>query len=61
VDTTDPAHPKLEVQLKIAGQMVWNHTFFGKSVNVKSSIEKGRSIMEKGWEWLEHVFAARSE
>jgi hypothetical protein len=61
VDTTIPLHPRLEVQLKIAGQTVWNKTFSGKAVNVKSSVEKGRGIIEKGWEWVEQVFALRKD
>lgn len=61
VDTTDPDHPTLEVQLKIEGQIVWKRTFSGKSVNVKGSLGMGRSIIAKGLGWLEHVFAARKD
>jgi hypothetical protein len=54
VDTTDPTNPKLEVEIKIAGKTVWNHTFAGKSV-VARSVEPVRGAIEKGMGWLKQI------
>jgi alkaline phosphatase D len=54
VDTTDPATPKLEVEIKIAGKTVWSHTFAGKLV-VARGVETGRGVIEKGMGWLKQI------
>lgn len=53
VDTTNPEQPLLEVQLKIKDVTVWKHVFSGKQVGGKMSIEKGQTLLEKGWGWIE--------
>jgi alkaline phosphatase D len=52
VDTTNRDQPLLEVHIKIKGQVVWKHIFEGKKIGEKPIIDQGRTILEKGWEWL---------
>ena len=53
VDTTNPDQPLLEVQLKIDGGTVWRHVFTGKKVEGVNPLDRGRSIIEKIYGWIE--------
>ena len=55
VDTTNPDQPSLEVQLKIKGDTVWKHVFVGKKVGKDTPVERGRTLLEKGWGWIERM------
>ena len=55
IDTTNPDQPLLEVQLKIKGGTVWKHVFKGKKVVKNTPVEKGRTLLEKGWGWIERM------
>jgi hypothetical protein len=52
VDTTNPDQPLLEVEIKISGGTVWKHVFSGKKVGGEGTIERGITLLEKGWGWL---------
>ena len=55
IDTTNPEQPSLEVQIKIKGGTVWKHVFTGKKVVKKTPVDRGVSLLEKGWSWLERA------
>jgi len=55
IDTTNPDQPLLEVQIKIKGGTAWKHVFTGKKVGKKNPVDRGVSLLEKGWSWLEKV------
>jgi hypothetical protein len=53
VDTTNPDQPLLEVELKIKGGTVWKHVFSGQTVGQPSQIERGRTLLEQVYGWVE--------
>jgi hypothetical protein len=55
VDTTNPEQPLLEVELKVQGATVWKHVFSGKTVGGKMPIDRGQTLLEKGWGWVEWI------
>ena len=55
IDTTNTDQPLLEVQLKIKGGTVWKHVFAGKKVGGTPTIEKGRTVIEEAWGWIERL------
>jgi len=55
IDTTNPDQPLLAVQIKIKGGTVWKHVFTGKKVVKKTPVDRGVSLLEKGWSWLERA------
>jgi hypothetical protein len=55
IDTTNPEQPLLEVQIKIKGGTVWKHVFTGKRVVKRTPVDRGVSLLEKGWSWLERA------
>ena len=55
IDTTNPEHPLLEVQIKIKGSTVWRHAFTGKKMAQTNPVDRGASLLGKGWRWLEQA------
>jgi hypothetical protein len=60
VDTTNPEQPLLEVQIKIKGETVWKQVFTGKKVGKKTPVDRGVSLLGKGWTWLEKTLRQQS-
>jgi alkaline phosphatase D len=61
IDTTNPDQPLLEVQIKIKGGTVWKHIFSGKKVGGVVEVERGRTLLEKTWGWIERVARRQQE
>jgi hypothetical protein len=55
VDTTNPEQPLLEVEIKVGGKTVWKHVFSGKKVGGEVNVERGRTLIERGWGWIERI------